>query len=288
MTLAKTIQMEPLKKHLRYTLSTASVLNKKRSTSSLIIAPAERAKSTEVTKFDEAGCGLMYLSDFTSWGLRDLVNRMTPMERKRIHHLVLPDIERLSARGRNLRKQILADMRFIMEEGFIRVKTFNTDIDISDEPFQCAFIICTTKEDVSDGRSLYRKGNSFASRLVPFSYDFSNGMRESVLDFVTSEACFMKDTRESILCKSYDVDLPDCHKRTLKMCAKMLAKSTDNWTASKDALIGIRALENLQTYVKGISVYNGRQRVTDEDMDEFLWLFHWMNYNFYNIDEFEK
>ena len=286
--MSRTIGMEPLKKHLRYTLTSGYVKNKKRPVTTLIIAPAERGKSTEATKFDEAGSGLLYLQDFTSYGLRELLSELSGKERGGIHHIVIPDLERISARSRNVRHQILADMRTIVEEGFIRARTYNTDLDMSESPYQCGFIICTTKEDVSDGRSIYRKGNSLPSRLVPFTYDFSNGMREDVLDFVMGEDSYMREQKESLVGRVFDVVLSDSYTMTLKMCAKILARETEKWTNSPDELIGVRALENLSTYVKSIALYNGRQKVTEDDFNEFLWLFNWMNFRYYDIDEFER
>ena len=286
--MARTIGMEPLKKHLRYTLTSGYVKNKKRPVTTLIIAPAERAKSTEATKFDEAGSGALYLQDFTSYGLRELLSELSGKEREGVHHIVIPDLERISARSRNVRHQILADMRTIVEEGFIRARTYNTKLDMSDNPYHCGFIICTTKEDVSDGRSIYRKGNSLPSRLIPFTYDFSNGMREDVLDFVMREDSYMREQKESLVGKAFDVVLPDSYSMTLKMGAKILAKETEKWTNSPDELIGVRALENLSTYVKSVALYNGRQKVTEDDFNEFLWLFNWMNFKYYDIDEFER
>jgi len=286
--MSRTIGMEPLKKHLRYTLTSGYVKNKKRPVTTLIIAPAERAKSTEATKFDEAGSGFLILQDFTSYGLRELISGLTEEQRRRLHHIGIPDLERISARSRNVRHEVLADIRTVVEEGFIRARTYNTNLDMSESPYQCAFIICTTKEDVSDGRSIYRKGNSLPSRLIPFTYDFSNGMREDVLDFVMLEDSYIREQKESLVGKAFDVELPDSYRMTLKMCAKILARYTEGWTNSPDELIGVRALENLSTYVKSVALYNGRQKVTEDDFNEFLWLFNWMNFKYYDIDEFER
>jgi hypothetical protein len=286
MTMAKTIMMEPLRKHIRYILCTGNVANKKRSVSTIILSPPERAKSTETLKFDEEGCNCIFLNNFTSWGLRDLIAERERKGLPRAKFVIVPDMERIKTYGRNIRAQMLADMRFTMEEGMIRVHTFNSKLDLSKNPYQIAFIICTTKDDVGDGRSIYRKGTSLASRWIPFSYDFSDGMKEAVLQFVMTEASNLREDKESLIDETYTVDLPDMYRRPLKMYAKYLAWKTGKWTSGNDDLIGVRALENLQTYIRGIAVHNGRQRVTAEEFDEFEWLYNWMNYDYQNIDEF--
>ena len=67
--MSKTLGLEPLRKFLTYTLYSGFIQNKKRPVSALVIAHPERAKSTEVLKFE--GLGILYMTDLTHYGLMD-------------------------------------------------------------------------------------------------------------------------------------------------------------------------------------------------------------------------
>jgi hypothetical protein len=53
----------------------------------------------------------------------------------------------------------------------------------------------------------------------------------------------------------------------------------------ENRLIGIRAKENLMTFLEAIALYHGRTIVTKKDFEEFRKLYRFMNYKGSNIDE---
>ena len=68
----KTLKMEPLRKHIAYTLYSGFVENKPRDISTLIIAYPERAKSTEAKRFRAIGAA--EVQDLSSWGILICLN----------------------------------------------------------------------------------------------------------------------------------------------------------------------------------------------------------------------
>jgi hypothetical protein len=88
-----------------------------------------------------------------------------------------------------------------------------------------------------------------------------------------------------------DVTLPEKFSSRLNILALILARKVDERAShpktvfnGESELCGIRAKENLMTFLKSIALYRGRDVVTESDFDELRRLYRFMNFNFRNID----
>ena len=96
--------VEDLEEHIRNVLITDFV-KKKSPVSTLIVAPPERDKSNTVIKFK--GKTVLTLNDLTAWGLMKEIEKHTSNGKCDLGHLVIPDLTRLTARSRSVRKELL-------------------------------------------------------------------------------------------------------------------------------------------------------------------------------------
>lgn len=285
--LVKTIGLKPLKDFVKYIIYTGFVANCPYSTSGLIIAPPEQGKSTEVAKFE---ClGVMQIDKSTAYGLADILNSLTKRELEIYHHFVILDLENYASAMRSVKEQFLAFVRQTTQEGIKRYPTARIDLNL-EERKSFGFIMCTTPEDLGDKRSVFRS-LSFLSRPLPFTYQYSDKLREKILDFIVEEE---HNAPERYVLKKEErkiIKLPRKYSNRLSALALFLAGRIEKVArhpktvfGGSNKLCGIRAKENLMTFLKAIALYQGRSIVVREDFDELLRLYHFMNFNFKQID----
>jgi predicted RNase H-like HicB family nuclease len=280
----KTIGTEPLKAHIKYCVCSGFVKDE-RPLSTLIIANPERGKSTEVMKFPASGS--IVVNDLTSYGLGEIIEIMIEKERRLFHHLIIPDLERISARSRKSRAELLANLQIAMQEGITRVQTYNTKINLN-PPIQLGVVMCTTPDDLGDRRSVFRR-LGFLSRLIPFSFDFSAEQKVQIMDFVKEDKHLEMETFPIKNKKKVKVFIPETMKDKLKLYAKIMALRIEHFSntskENKQKLIGIRALENIICYLKAIALSNNRNAVTEDDFDEFLRLYRYFNFRMCSLEQ---
>jgi hypothetical protein len=284
----KTVGLDKLRRHLAYTLTSGFVKNKKRPLSTLILANPERAKSTEVNRFDCLGAFVM--NDLTAYGLEMYLNNLSEKDRRSIHHLIIPDLERISARSKTVKHELLASLRVFMDEGMSRKQTQRIRIEWND-PVQLGVVVCTTPQDLGDKRSAFRSV-SLQSRFIPFSYDYSSKGMIRVMDFIEDEETAVRKKEYIKREEPATVFCPDSLKKRLTMYAGYMARRAEKFSyipkastpmTESPVLIGIRAKENLITYLQSIALRNGSTRVTTEHFAEFEELYEYMNYKFKEI-----
>jgi hypothetical protein len=288
--LSKTIGLAPLRDFCKYVLYTGFVENAPRPVSGLVVAEAERGKSTESQKWE--GIGVITLQDLTSFGITRIVQEMSERDKKMIHHIVVPDLEKIGSRNRDVRNELLSMFRVIMDEGLQQTSTGRQRID-EEEPIRLGVLMCTTPEDLGDRRSVFRT-LSFQSRVIPFTYDFSDGFKAKILEFVETED---HAVREKFFFKKEEktkVKLSPKYSKKLNIYAILLARRLEAFSRKspcdmrkENRLIGIRTKENLMTLLKAIALYHGRSVVKKRDFEEFRRLYRHMNYKIRNIDEID-
>jgi hypothetical protein len=286
--MSKTIGLAPLRDFCKYLLYTGFIANAPRPVSGLIVAEAERGKSTESQKWE--GLGVITLQDLTSFGIARTISEMSEKDRKNFHHIVVPDLEKIGSRNRDVRDELLSMFRVVMDEGLKSTCTGKQKIDLK-EPVRLGILMCTTPEDLGDKRSVFRT-LSFQSRIIPFTYDFSDDLRAKIIDFVDTEDHTVRQKFFFNREEKTKVTLSPKYAKKLNIYALLLARRLEafsrkspNSVKNESRLIGIRAKENLMTFLKAIALYHGRTAVTKEDFEEFRKLYHFMNYNSHNIDE---
>jgi hypothetical protein len=287
--MTKTIGLAPLKDFSKYVLYSGNIKNAARPISGLIVAPPERGKTTEVEKFE--GLGLVIVQDATSFGLDQLILKLTEEERKIYHHIVIPDLEKIGSRNRSVREELLSKMRILMDEGLQRVCTCRDTLAL-ERPLKLGFLMATTPEDIGDKRSVFRS-LSWQSRCIPFTYDLSNDLKLRILDFIEEEEHYKKQRTAFKRNEKVNVELDPKYAKKLTKPAILLARELERFsrrdpiTKLQGSLIGIRAKENFMTLLKAIALYHGSRAVEKSHYLEFVRLFHWMNYDFNAIDKDE-
>jgi len=281
--------MEPLSKHIGICLYSGFVENKPRDLSTLIIAYPERGKSTEAKRFKAIGA--TEVQDLSSWGLLKKLARMLPKERAVFHHLIVPDLEKLASRSRRLKEELLSTIRILAEEGFTKSLVKYQWYDFPDR-VTVGFILCTTPEDIGDRRSAFRS-YSFLSRFIPFTYDFSDALKIDIMKFVEREDRLAKTRVYLKREEGAHVDCADAHKTELDKYVDAIAREIDAFSKrssiptlrGKQRKFGVRMKENLITYLKSLALYDGCTSVRRRHLEEFKELFHFMNFQFRDIDD---
>lgn len=291
----KTIGMDVLREHVRIILRSGNVEHES-PLSTLIAAHPERGKTTEVIKFNNAGS--LVFNDFTAWGLEAELGKLGPIERNLFHHIVIPDLERISARSRTVRRELLATLQIAMQEGLSRVRTHETDLNL-DPPMRLGVIMCTTPRDIQDGRSVFKR-LSFLSRLIPFSFEFSPAQKVAILKFIEEREHLSRERMDMIDVGKTDVSIPKSMVKQIDFYAKLMSINIENFSRTKwvktDAgwrlkktegpreLVGTRAKEELLCYLKSIALNNRRSVVADEDFEEFETLFRHFNFDMNELE----
>jgi hypothetical protein len=283
--------MEPLRKHIGYVLYSGFVANKPRPLSTLVIAYPERGKSTEAQRFKAIGA--TEVQDLSSNGILTELARMAPQERAIFHHIIVPDLEKLASRSRRLREELLSTIKILSEEGFgqswVKYQRFKFP-----EKVYIGFVLCTTPEDIGDRRSMFRD-YAFLSRMLPFTYDYSEQMKINIMRYVQEEDRLAKTSK---VIKREEPEIVLCHPHVaerLNPYVDIVARQIDGFARKanieslkgKQRRFGVRLKENLITYLKSIALYDGFRVVKSEHFDEFDSMFPFMNFEFNNIDEIE-
>jgi hypothetical protein len=281
----KTLGMELPRQHVHYILKSGNVEGE-RPLSTLILAYPERAKTTEVMKFNDIGA--IVKNDLTAYGLAKIIAEMKQVEKAILHHLIIPDLERIGARNVTVRQQLLATLQILMQEGLTSVTTHEIQLECN-PPIRLGVIMCTTPEDLGDKRSIFRR-LSFLSRLIPFSYDFSKKHRADILKYI-EEADHLE--RQHFILKDQSktkVTVPREFVDRVNICAKIMAYRIEEFASKKKGkeqmgkLVGIRAKEDLLCYLKAIALVNHRTEVTEEDFEEFERMFRHFNFGLKELD----
>ena len=278
----KTLGLDIIIRHLRYILNSGFIKNKPYPLSTLLLAEPERAKTTIVCRFE--GVGVLLMNDATGYGvweeLKNIKREWGEEGLSRLHHLIIPDLERIRTRSKSTREELLSDLRMLMQEGLTRKHTARMNVTFN-PPVRMGLIMCTTPEDIGDRRSVLRS-LSFLSRVIPFTYDYDSRLKVNVFKFIQEEEALRKD-KETISGEQVFVKLPSYIATELNAPAIFMAKKTEKF-ARKGSLIGIRYKEQFQTYLKSIAYSNGHKAVRDSDYEEFNELYAYMNYKYKEIE----
>jgi len=269
--------VEDLEEHIRNVLITDFV-KKTSPVSTLIVAPPERDKSNTVIKF--RGKTILTLNDLTAYGLMKEIQKRIVNGRCELGHLIIPDLTRLTARSRTVRKELVTTLQILMAEGMKGIHTFNINVDFK-EPLKMGLIACITRRDLNDHRTVWSK-IGFLSRFIPFSFDYDEQLKISILRFINKDESLKK---EKIKIKNLrgkkNVVVPEDIQQRLQRDARRTAFDIEQFckTPLEDRVFGARALNQLSTYIKAIVLRHNETTVNDCHYQLFSRYFHYFNYN---------
>jgi len=268
--------VEDLEEHIRNVLTTDFV-KKTTPVSTLIVAPPERDKSNSVIKFK--GKTVLTLNDLTAWGLMKEIEKHTVNGKCELGHLIIPDLTRLTARSRSVRKELVTTLQILMAEGMKGIHTYNIDVNFKD-PLKLGVIACITRRDLNDQRTVWSK-IGFLSRFIPFSFDYDEQMKINILNFINSDGSLKKETIRVKKRRVRNVVIPEDIQQRLQHDARRMAFNIEEFcgTLLKDRTFGARALHQLSAYIKAIALRNNETTVNDNHYPLFTRYFHYFNYN---------
>jgi hypothetical protein len=252
--------------------------------SGLIYAWQERGKSTVVLSVKHTG--LLIEDDITAYGLSRKLNKLFKDGiLKHYHHLLIADLEKVSARTRTVKNELRSFLQSLMWDGVQAIDTYNIHLDL---PFRLkmAIIACVTP-DVFNEKSAFRR-LGFLSRLLPFSFNYNNNTVNEILRFIGTleEDKLRVQTMKVLGRKKAEIIIPQHYLNLLDDNARILAKIIDDFCPYKredeQRLIGSRAKRMLVCYLKSICLVNGngeRTTINEGDWQEFETMFHYFNFD---------
>jgi len=271
-----------IQRHFLYLINSGYLKNED-AISGLIYAWQERGKSTVVLSIKHEG--LLIEDDITSYGLsRRLTKLFNENKLKQYHHLLIPDLEKVSSRSRPVKNELRSTLQTLMWDGIQTVDTYNIHLDF---PYRLKMgVIACVTPDVFAGRSAFRR-LGFLSRLIPFSFDYDDNTIDEILKFIGTLdedklrlqiiKIFRKKKIQIIISQHY-LDLLEEKSRTL-------ARIIDDFCtffkddANESRLIGSRAKRLLTCYLKSICLTNNRTIVNNDDWREFELMFRYFNFD---------
>lgn len=141
----------------------------------------ERGKSTVVLSVKHSG--LLIEDDITAYGLSRKPSDLNKANKlKQYHHLLLPDLEKGTARTRTVKNELRSFLQNLMWAGVQRVDTYNVHLDSGNFRLRLSVIGCVTP-DVFDAKSAFRRLD-FLSRLIPFSFNCNHNTIDEILKFI--------------------------------------------------------------------------------------------------------
>ena len=269
--------VEDLEEHIRNVLMTDFV-KKTAPVSTLIVAPPERDKSNTVIKFK--GKTILTLNDLTAWGLMKEIENKTRHGKCELGHLIIPDLTRLTARSRSVRKELLTTLQILMAEGMKGIHTYNINVHFK-KPLKLGVIGYITRLDLKDHRSIWSK-IGLLSRFIPFSFDYDEQLKINVLKFINKDESLKSETikiRKRRGVKS--VTIPKHIQSHLIDDARRMAFDIEQFcrTPVEDRAFGARALNQLSTYIKAIALRHNESIAMDHHYQLFSRYLHYFNYN---------
>ena len=245
--------------------------------STLIVAPPERNKSNTVVKFK--GKTILTINDMTAYGLMKEIEKNTKRDKCTFGHIIIPDLTRLTARGRSVRKELVTTLQILMSEGMQSIHTYNVNIDF-EKPLKMGVIACITNLDLIDRRSIWTK-IGFLSRFIPFSFNYDEQLKMDILEFINKDDSIKQDNIRIRKRGIKSVSIPEEIKELILDDARRMSFRIEEFskTPVRDRTFGARALHQLTAYIKAISLRHNETTVSIHHYELFKNLFTHFNYD---------
>ena len=269
-------------RHFQYLLYSAYLKNED-AISGLIYAWQERGKSTIVLSVKHTG--LLIEDDMTAYGLCRRLKKLHEKNKlKQYHHILIPDLEKVTSRSRTVKNELRSFLQTLMWDGVQRVDTYNIHLELPSR-LKIAIIACVTP-DVFSPKSAFRR-LGFLSRLIPFSFDYDDNTIDEILRFIGTleEDKLRTQTIKILKKKKAEITIPQHYLELLEEKSRTLAKTIDDFCPYKQdlnekRLIGTRAKRLLTCYLKSICLARNEKTTFDENnWREFEIMFRYFNFN---------
>jgi len=262
--------LELINKVIEIVLWTGWVKNAEKPVSLLTIAPPEEGKTRLVEQY-RYNKGIVYITDVTAYGLsQKLIQYIN--EGKPVNHIIIPDLLNPLSRQKSVSDTFILFLNALIEEGIAKIKTGSILMEI---PMKAGVITTLTTSEWYKHKDKWIS-IGFLSRLVPLTYRYSRNFIMELLEQLSGAEPIKTEINLNFPEEKVHVTLPRELHRQLKPYAIDIAKVV--------GLDGIRMYRDLGIMLKGFALSQGRDYVTQADVDVLKYLTNYINYDFNLID----
>ena len=234
---------------------------------SLLLISAVESGKTETTVQYADNKGLLFLTDFTAFGLTK--RYMKQFQNGEIKHLLIPDLIVPLSKSKVAVDSTTAFLNAYMEEGVKEIVTYNFPGGLQlPHPIRGGVIAAIASGDFFSRQKAWAQVG-FISRFLPVSYSYDLQTVDRIFDAIINGETLSHNINLNFPDKPVAVRLPPEIARELKPKAKEMG--------SKLGVYGFRPLRHLTRLVKGRALSQGRSVVTDEDKERILKLAYYFN-----------
>jgi len=265
------VSLEFLDEICKLTLFSAYIKGEQQPISLLLVAKTESFKSETLGKAIRLK-HILYLSDATAFQI--LKDYGDAIAQRQIRHILIPDLIPCFSKRWETTASFVAFLNLLLAEGIIESRTYALHRKFR-EKVKCGIIAGITPGVLMDARHHWARAG-FMSRLVPVSWTYSEPTRVAIFDFIT-ERKYTKELPWDFTLPSEDIEV---HLDS-ELARKLIPYSYQHVEYARqikaDEGYGFRFQQHLQRFAMSSALAEGRQEVTQFDVDKIISLSRFMN-----------
>lgn len=202
---------------------------------------------------------VLYTTDTTPYTLYHRYGEL--LKSGQIKHIVIPDFLTILTKSIDVMPATVGFYNSLIEEGICRIESKHSDF-ITDIPVKIGLITAVSYQDyVERSRKQNWGAMGFLSRVLPVSFRYSNDTKGEIL-----ASTFLRQYRDE---RDFDLKLPTTpiavripeeYKESVIKFSYSLRDISDE--------VGARRLRQIMSLMMGNALKNGRDVVTQEDVDK--------------------
>ncbi len=258
---------------------TSGYIKGEQPVSALVTAPVEAGKTDMAVKL-RGSKGCIILTDATAYGI--MTDYGQQITRREIRHLIMPDLVKAMSRDRDTVHTLITFFNALLEEGIYRTATYAEHLQ-HNTPVKCGLIASIAKGVLLDGRHRWSQVG-FISRMLPISYDYG-AVTQSEIHKSIARRDYRSDKPTSLQLPEDDIEV----KLPLKQADDLLVLSSGLTgvlsTSNKNAqrIYGFRLQKHIQRLAMASAIKEGRDKVSQSDVDKIKSLISCVNLEYYPI-----
>ena len=272
------VKLEPIKKIIKYTLASGK-LEDERPLSLIIIAPVECAKTSLIRRYCLNNENVLYRTDATAHGIVQDTHELKDFMSGGYTHIAIPDLLKCIGRKQETVRNFISFMNALTEEGVSGISTYASHIG-SNKEVKCGLITAIPPDPFFDKRHNWGR-MGFLSRALPVTYKYKPSTQAEILSYIQKQEHLKEGTvrLKQIPEESRVIKLDAELAKQIEPFAKSLAEEYSKY----QKVYGFRYQRQLQTLVKAIALFKGKDEVDEECLDELQELSNHINFEFNRI-----
>lgn len=261
------IKVEQLEKIVRVAIYSGRVANE-RPLSLLVVASVGAGKSDLLSKFNEKYVeSVLYCTDITAFALHNKYGKK--LKAGQIRHVVIPDLLTPLNKAKEQADHFITFINGMIEEGVARVESAKSSF-IVQSPIRVGFITSLARKELKMRRDKWASVG-FLSRMLPISFAYSIETVAEIFDSITDRQYLTDRPSVVPLPPDTEIVLPKNISLACIPLANQLKDSNDEY--------GFRRLKQIQTFLMGHALMNGRVIVEDADLEAFCEIVPFVGYD---------